>query len=41
MRPDRKPWWRQATALVTVTTGGAITGLNFVPGAAATDYLAE
>lgn len=36
MHPDRKPWWRQATALVTVTTGGAITGLTFVPGAAAT-----
>jgi len=32
----RKPWWQQATALVTVTTGGVITGFNFVPGAAAT-----
>jgi flagellum-specific peptidoglycan hydrolase FlgJ len=32
----RKPWWQQATALVTVTTGGMITGFNFVPGAAAT-----
>jgi flagellum-specific peptidoglycan hydrolase FlgJ len=29
-----KPW-RRATALVTVTTGGVITGLNFVPGTAA------
>jgi hypothetical protein len=27
-----KPWWQQATALVTVTTGGVITGLSFVPG---------
>jgi flagellum-specific peptidoglycan hydrolase FlgJ len=31
---DAKPW-RRATALVTVTTGGVITGLNFVPGTAA------
>ncbi|HEY0932629.1 MAG TPA: hypothetical protein VGD91_02695, partial [Trebonia sp.] len=30
-----KPWWLQATALVTVTTGGVITGLSFVPGTAA------
>jgi flagellum-specific peptidoglycan hydrolase FlgJ len=29
-----KPWWQQATALVTVTTGGVITGLSFVPGTA-------
>ena len=36
MRSVRKPWWQQATALVTVSTGGVITGLNFVPGAAAT-----
>jgi hypothetical protein len=36
VRPVRKPWWQQATALVTVTTGGVITGFNFVPGAAAT-----
>jgi hypothetical protein len=36
MHPGKKPWWQQATALVTVTTGGAITGLTFVPGAAAT-----
>ncbi|HEX4093636.1 MAG TPA: glucosaminidase domain-containing protein [Trebonia sp.] len=36
MHSVRKPWWQQATALVTVTTGGMITGFNFVPGAAAT-----
>ena len=36
MRSARKPWWQQATALVTVSTGGVITGLNFVPGTAAT-----
>ena len=36
MHRDRKPWWQQATALVTVTTGGAITGFTFVPGSAAT-----
>ena len=32
----RKPWWQQATALVTVSAGGVITGFSFVPGAAAT-----
>jgi flagellum-specific peptidoglycan hydrolase FlgJ len=31
----KKPWWQQATALVTVSTGGVITGFNFAPGAAA------
>jgi flagellum-specific peptidoglycan hydrolase FlgJ len=36
VHPVRKPWWQQATALVTVTTGGMITGFSFVPGAAAT-----
>jgi flagellum-specific peptidoglycan hydrolase FlgJ len=36
VHPVRKPWWQQATALVTVTTGGMITGFNFVPGAAVT-----
>jgi flagellum-specific peptidoglycan hydrolase FlgJ len=36
VHPVKKAWWQQATALVTVTTGGAITGLTFVPGAAAT-----
>jgi flagellum-specific peptidoglycan hydrolase FlgJ len=30
----RKAWWQQATALVTVSAGGVITGFNFVPGAA-------
>ena len=35
MQSVRKPWWQQATALVTVSTGGAITGFTFVPGAAA------
>ena len=35
MHSVRKPWWQQATALVTVSTGGVITGFNFVPGAAA------
>ena len=32
---DRKPWWQQATALVTVSTSGAITGFSFAPAAAA------
>src|SRR5258707_841703 len=27
-----RPWWQQATALVTVSTSGVITGLNFAPG---------
>ena len=36
MHRDKRPWWQQATALVTVSTGGAITGFTFVPGAAAT-----
>ena len=36
MHSVRKPWWQQATALVTVSTGGVITGFSFVPGAAAT-----
>jgi flagellum-specific peptidoglycan hydrolase FlgJ len=30
----RKPWWHQATALVSLGAGGAITGLAFVPGTA-------
>src|ERR1700756_4069649 len=30
----RRPWWQQATALVTVSAGGVITGLNFAPGTA-------
>jgi len=32
---DGKPWWQQATALVTVSTSGVITGFNFAPAAAA------
>lgn len=35
MSTARKPWWQQATALVTVSTSGVITGFNFVPGTAA------
>ncbi|HTU75078.1 MAG TPA: glucosaminidase domain-containing protein [Trebonia sp.] len=31
-----RPWWQQATALVTVSTGGVITGLSFAPGSPAT-----
>ncbi|HUN36959.1 MAG TPA: glucosaminidase domain-containing protein [Trebonia sp.] len=27
-----RPWWQQATALVTVSAGGVITGLSFAPG---------
>jgi flagellum-specific peptidoglycan hydrolase FlgJ len=30
----RKAWWQQATALVTVSASGVITGFNFVPGTA-------
>ena len=26
-----KPWWQQATALVSLGAGGAITGFSFVP----------
>ena len=32
---ERKPWWQQATALVTVSASGVITGFNFAPTAAA------
>src|ERR1700760_2607830 len=35
MSTDRKPWWQQATALVTVSASGVITGFNFAPAAAA------
>jgi lysozyme len=31
----RKPWWQQATALVSLGTGGAITGFAFAHGTAA------
>ena len=34
MNSPRKPWWQQATALVSLGAGGAITGLAFVPGTA-------
>jgi len=30
-----RPWWQQATALVSLGAGGAITGFSFAPGAAA------
>jgi flagellum-specific peptidoglycan hydrolase FlgJ len=30
----RKAWWQQATALVTVSAGGVITGFNLAPSAA-------
>ena len=29
-----KPWWQQATALVSLSAGGAITGFSFMPKAA-------
>ncbi len=32
MQPPRKPWWQQATALVSLGTGGAITGFAFAHG---------
>ena len=31
MRPARKPWWQQATALVSLSAGGAVTGFSFAP----------
>jgi flagellum-specific peptidoglycan hydrolase FlgJ len=34
MSTARKAWWQQATALVTVSASGVITGFNFVPDAA-------
>ncbi len=34
MNSPRKPWWQQATALVSLGAGGAITGFAFVPGTA-------
>ena len=30
-----KPWWQQATALVSLSASGAVTGFSFVPKAAA------
>ncbi|HEY4463085.1 MAG TPA: hypothetical protein VGN41_10525, partial [Streptosporangiaceae bacterium] len=35
MQPVRKPWWQQATALVSLSAGGTITGFTFAPGTAA------
>ena len=35
MSTTRKPWWQQATALVTVSASGVITGFDFAPAAAA------
>ena len=35
LHPPSKPWWQQVTALVSLSAGGAITGLTFVPKAAA------
>jgi flagellum-specific peptidoglycan hydrolase FlgJ len=35
MSPATKPLWQQVTALVSLSTGGAITGFSFVPGAVA------
>jgi hypothetical protein len=34
----RKAWWQQATALVTVSAGGVITGFNFAPGRRDADH---
>ncbi len=34
MQRASKPWWQQATALVSLSAGGAITGFSFVPKAA-------
>src|SRR5215470_7987874 len=31
MHTAGKPWWQQATALVSLGAGGAITGFSFVP----------
>jgi flagellum-specific peptidoglycan hydrolase FlgJ len=35
----RRPWWQQATALVSLSAGGAVTGFAFVPGTA--DHVAS
>ncbi|HEY9243566.1 MAG TPA: glucosaminidase domain-containing protein, partial [Streptosporangiaceae bacterium] len=34
LQPASKPWWQQATALVSLSAGGAITGFSFMPKAA-------
>ena len=36
-----KPWWQQATALVSLGAGGAVTGLSFVPQPAADADVAD
>ncbi len=35
MNPAGRPLWQQVTALVSLSTGGAITGFSFVPGGVA------
>jgi flagellum-specific peptidoglycan hydrolase FlgJ len=35
MSSTRKPWWAQATPLVSVSASGALIGFSFVPGTAA------
>ncbi|HEV2451104.1 MAG TPA: hypothetical protein VGS62_04170, partial [Streptosporangiaceae bacterium] len=35
MHSAAKPWWQQATALVSLSASGAITGFSFTPAAAA------
>ena len=39
MNSPRRPWWHQATALVSLSAGGAVTGFAFVPGTA--DHVAS
>ena len=39
MYSPRRPWWQQATALVSLGAGGAVTGFAFVPGTA--DHVAS
>ena len=35
MTTPKRPWWQQATALVSLSAGGAVTGFAFAPKAAA------
>ncbi len=35
MRPASRPWWKQATALVSLSASGAVTGFSFAPRAPA------
>src|ERR1700727_1684121 len=35
MNPAAKPWWQQASALVSIGASGAVTGFSFVPTTAA------